>query len=44
MEDRIKNEAGVSVTWEANGGLWKTLDSVYDAVPSYCGDGTCDAD
>ena len=23
-------ELGVSVTWEANGGLWKTLEGVYD--------------
>jgi hypothetical protein len=29
MEDRIFRETGVSVTWEANGGLWKTLDGVY---------------
>jgi hypothetical protein len=29
MEERIFSETGVSVTWEANGGLWKTLDGVY---------------
>ncbi len=31
MEDRIFAETGISVTWEANGGLWKTLDGVYSA-------------
>jgi hypothetical protein len=31
MEDRIFEETGVSVTWEAKGGLWKTLDGVYEA-------------
>ncbi len=31
MEDRIFAETGVSVTWEVNGGLWKTLDGVYSA-------------
>jgi hypothetical protein len=30
MEDRIKAETGYSVTWESAGGLWKTLDGVYD--------------
>jgi len=30
MEDRIYAERGISVTWEANGGLWKTLDGVYN--------------
>lgn len=29
MEDRIFREAGISITWEANGGLWKTLDGIY---------------
>jgi len=29
MEDRIKAETGISVTYEANGGIWKTLDGVY---------------
>ena len=29
MESRIADELGISVTWEANGGLWKTLDGVY---------------
>jgi hypothetical protein len=29
MEDRILKELGVSVTWEAKGGLWKTMDGVY---------------
>lgn len=29
MEDRIFDELGVSVTWEAKGGLWATLDDVY---------------
>ncbi|MFH0863736.1 MAG: hypothetical protein V1858_01415, partial [Candidatus Gottesmanbacteria bacterium] len=29
MEERIKNETGISVTWESSGGLWKTLDGVY---------------
>jgi len=31
MEDRIYRETGVSVTWAANGGLWKTLNGVYRA-------------
>lgn len=31
MEDRIFKETGVSVTWESHGGLWKTLDGVYEA-------------
>lgn len=30
MEDRIYKETGISVTWESKGGLWKTLDGVYD--------------
>jgi len=30
MESRIVNEIGVSVTWAANGGIWKTLNNVYD--------------
>ncbi|MDR4506278.1 MAG: hypothetical protein MRK01_16015 [Candidatus Scalindua sp.] len=34
MEDRIRAETGVSVTWEASGGLWKTLDGVYDGRPT----------
>jgi hypothetical protein len=29
MEDRIAAETGMSVTWESNGGFWKTLDGVY---------------
>jgi hypothetical protein len=29
MEDRIKTETGMSVTWESGGGFWKTLDGVY---------------
>jgi hypothetical protein len=29
MEDRIKAERGISVTWESGGGLWRTLDGVY---------------
>ena len=29
MEDRIMAEKGISVTWEANGGIWKTLNGVY---------------
>lgn len=29
MEDRIKTEFGVSPTWEADGGIWKTLKGVY---------------
>ncbi|MGE0869497.1 MAG: hypothetical protein AB7P03_13100 [Kofleriaceae bacterium] len=29
MEDRIQREAGTSVTWEAQGGLWRTLEGVY---------------
>lgn len=33
MEDRIMSELGVSVTWEANGGLWKTLEGVYSDNP-----------
>ncbi len=34
MEDRIFAETGFSVTWEANGGLWKTLDGVYSSIIS----------
>jgi hypothetical protein len=30
MEARIKAETGYSVTWESKGGLWKTLDGVYN--------------
>jgi hypothetical protein len=33
MEERVLNELGVSVTWEAQGGLWKTLDGVYEDPP-----------
>ena len=35
MEARIVSEIGVSPTWAANGGLWKTLSGVYssDTVP-----------
>jgi hypothetical protein len=29
MEERIFKETGISVTWESQGGLWKTLDEVY---------------
>lgn len=29
MEVRIMAERGISVTWEAHGGLWKTLNGVY---------------
>lgn len=29
MEDRIMDETGYSVTYEANGGIWKTLTGVY---------------
>ena len=29
MEERIKTETGMSVTWESGGGFWKTLDGVY---------------
>jgi hypothetical protein len=29
MENRIYSESGISVTYEANGGLWKALDNVY---------------
>ena len=29
MEERIRTETGRSVTWEAYGGLWKSLDGVY---------------
>ncbi len=35
MEDRILNETGISVTWEANGGLWKTLDGVYSTGDTF---------
>lgn len=31
MEDRIFSETGTSVTWEENGGMWKTLDGAYEA-------------
>ncbi len=30
MENRIFAETGTSVTWEKNGGLWKTLSDVYN--------------
>lgn len=33
MEDRIRAETGISVTWEAQGGLWRTLDGVYEGTP-----------
>ncbi len=33
MESRIRAERDISVTWEANGGYWKTLDGVYDESP-----------
>lgn len=33
MEDRIFTETGVSVTWETNGGIWKTLDGLYGPSP-----------
>ncbi|MBA4374489.1 MAG: hypothetical protein C0402_16690 [Thermodesulfovibrio sp.] len=32
MEERIIQETGMSVTWEAKGGLWKTLSNVYTPV------------
>ncbi|MDA8325201.1 MAG: right-handed parallel beta-helix repeat-containing protein [Nitrospiraceae bacterium] len=32
MEERIKREAGCSVTWENGGGLWKTLDKLYPSA------------
>ena len=32
MEDRIKAERGISVTWASSGGIWKTLDGVYPAA------------
>ena len=34
MEDRIKQETGVSVTWASANGIWKTLDGVYNPNPS----------
>jgi hypothetical protein len=34
MENRIYSELGVSVTYERNGGLWKTLDNVYNTSVS----------
>ncbi|OGG07391.1 hypothetical protein A2872_03665 [Candidatus Gottesmanbacteria bacterium RIFCSPHIGHO2_01_FULL_42_12] len=33
MEERIVFEAGISVTWATNGGLWKTLNGVYTNGP-----------
>lgn len=33
MEDRIKQETGISVTWANGGGFWKTLNGVYTAPP-----------
>jgi hypothetical protein len=38
MEDRIKAETGISVTWASAGGVWKTLDGVYSqgAGPAAC--------
>ncbi len=32
MEDRIKAERGMSVTWASSGGIWKTLDGVYPSA------------
>jgi hypothetical protein len=32
MEDRIFAESGISPTWDANGGIWKTLDGVYEVA------------
>ena len=29
MEERIASETGSSATWQAQGGLWKTLDGIY---------------
>ena len=31
MEDRIYKELGTSVTYASKGGLWKTLEGVYDS-------------
>jgi hypothetical protein len=33
MEDRYYQETGRSVTWEAHGGLWKSLDGAYATTP-----------
>jgi len=33
MEERIKDETGISVTYESAGGLWKTLAGVYSGAP-----------
>lgn len=33
MENRIVSELGVSVTYETNGGIWKTLTGVYGSDP-----------
>jgi len=32
MEDRIKAETGMSVTWESGRGIWKTLNGVYPST------------
>ena len=32
MEDRIKAEKGISVTWSSGGGFWNTLDGVYPNI------------
>jgi chitodextrinase len=40
MEDRIFAETGVSPTWAANSGLWKTLDGVYAATQTPSADTT----
>uniref|UniRef100_A0A6H1Z9S7 Pectate lyase n=1 Tax=viral metagenome TaxID=1070528 RepID=A0A6H1Z9S7_9ZZZZ len=34
MENRIYNETGISVTYELNGGIWKTLSGVYSSPPA----------
>jgi len=41
MENRIMTEKGMSVTWAASGGIWKTLSGIY---PSATVPGDCDGD
>jgi Chondroitinase B len=41
MEGRIKAETGISVTWESDGGFWKTLDGVYPNATLFAPSTSC---